>query len=562
VTFPALLLLAFLGWSPVGPERGSITAVDAGTAVVAGTAEGRLFTLDAQNEWRETAQLDGPVTSIAGTWVLAGDSLYRGGSRKLSDVRAFAVAPANALVVYAATASAILFSTDGGATWSTRPGGARSVDVDARDSSIVWAVRSNGAVEKSIDAGQTWTAMAIDGAIERVDAHPRRAGTAFAIGPNGLGFRTTDGLRWTRLYFLTGALTFDPHDDTHFFAVDSEGRLFHSDDDGDWLDIVHGGPILSLSFAAGGSLMAGFREDGVMLSNDGGISWTPHRKGLLAAQIHTLGAAPDGSIAYAGSVSSMFRTTNRGATWEPVFTLRLLPGPFAAIAIDPDDPNRAWIGAGVSMWFTGDGGVRFNRLFWAPDREPQTVTGAAFDPVDRRAVLVLMSQSLFRLHTEPLQLTELTPQRHPDDRFESLAVEGSSIWIGGARGSHALILHSPDGGRAWTDRSPSLPGSISALHASEGRLIAGSSSGHVIIDGVTHDLDAGPVKAIATSGATIFVAADRLVASIDGVTWQDMSAGLTGVTTLTSGSLRMAGTAGAGVFVYELVGSRRRAVGR
>lgn len=563
VSFPALLLFAFIGWSPVGPERGSITAVDAGTTVVAGTAEGRLFELDAHGEWRETAQLEGPVTSIVGAWVLAGDTLYRGGSLELTGVGAFTVAPSNPLVVYAATPSAIHFSIDGGSTWGTHTGGARSIDVDARDSAVVWAVRPSGAVEKSVDAGQSWTAIPLDRPVERIEAHPRRAGTAFAVGAGGLGFRTTDGQLWTRVHFLTGTLTFHPQDDARFFAVDREGRLFHSDDDGDRLDVVHGGPVLSLSFAAGGSLVAGFREDGVMVSSDGGNTWTPHRKGLLAAAIHTLAAAPDGSVAYAGSVSSMFRTTDRGATWDPVFTLRLLPGPFSAIAIDPGDPNRAWIGAGVSMWFTGDGGVRFNRLFWAPDREPQSVTAAAFDPIDTRAVLVLMSRTVFRLHTDPLHLTELTPDPHPGDRFESLAADGSSIWIGGTRGVLSLILHSSDGGRTWSDRSPSLPASISALHASEGRVAAGSSSGHVIVNGTTRDLKSGPITAIASSESTIYVAANRIFASTDdGLTWRDVSGGLTGVTTLTSGSLRMAGTAGAGVFVQQTVNGRRRAAGR
>ncbi|HET7707222.1 MAG TPA: hypothetical protein VFM36_14140 [Thermoanaerobaculia bacterium] len=558
MTLPFILLLAFTSWSPVGPERASVTAIHAGASTLAGTAEGRLFALDAQNAWSETATLDHrPVTNIAegagATWVLAGDSLYRSGRLALDDVRSFALSPSNGQVIYAATSSAVLFSSDGGISWVRRPGGARSIDVDARDSAFVWAVRANGVVEKSIDAGVTWTPMTIDGAIERIDAHPRRAAAAFATGANGLGFRTTDGQRWTRLYYLTGELTFDPQKDDHFFAVDSAGRLFHSDDDGDWLDVVHGGPILSLSFAADGSLLAGFREDGVMRSDDGGNNWSPHRHGLLAAQIHSLAASLDGAVAYAGSVSSMFRTTNRGTSWDPVFTLRLLPGPFSAIAIDDNDPNRVWIAAGISAWFSGDGGVRFNRLFWAPDREPQTIVDMAFDPLDARAVYVLMSQSFFRLHTEPLQLAELTPSGGP---FAAMAVDGGSIWVGGSR-----LLQSTDGGRTWIDRSPPLSGSITALHAFRGGVVAGTSSGDVIFNGVTSNLGSGPIKDIASDGTTIYVAANRVHASTDGAHWQNAGE-LTDVTALTSGSLRMAGTAGSGVWVGTRQNSRRRAAGR
>lgn len=556
VTFPFILLLAFT-WSPVGPERASVTAIHAGAHTLAGTAEGRLFALEDQNEWSETATLTGPVTEIAEgageTWVRAGDSLYRSGILALRDVRSFALSPSNAQVVYAATSNAILFSSDGGTSWSERAGGARSIDVDAGDAAIVWAVRTNGVVEKSTDAGVTWAAMPIEGAIERIDAHPRRSATAFAIGANGLGFRTTDGQRWTRLYYLTGRLTFDPQRDDHFFAVDTAGRLFHSDDDGGWLDVVHGGPILSLSFSRDGSLLAGFREDGVMRSDDGGNTWSPDRRGLLAAQIHSLAASADGAVAYAGSVSSMFRTTNRGVSWDPVFTLRLLPGPFSAIAIDATDPNRVWIAAGISAWFSRDGGVRFNRLFWAPDREPQTIADVAIDPLDARAVYVLMSQSLFRLHTEPLQLTELTP---PGGPFEAMAVDGGSIWVGGSR-----LLHSADGGRTWIDRSPPVPGSITALHVFHGSVVAGTSSGHVVFNGVTAHLGSGSIEDIASDGTTIYAAAGGVFASTDGAHWQS-AAPLTDVTTLTSGGLRMAGTAGSGVFVGSKGNTRRRAAGR
>lgn len=556
VTFPLVLLLALTSWTPVGPERASVTAIHGGASTLAGTAEGRLFALDARNQWIETATLGGPVMGIAEaageTWALAGDSLYRRGILALRDVRSFALSPSNGQVIYAATSSAILVSNDAGDSWISRAGGARSIDVDARDSATVWVVRTSGTVEKSIDAGVTWTAMPIDGAIERIDAHPRRSATAFAIGANGLGFRTTDGQRWTRLFYLTGELTFDPHKDDHFFAVDNAGRLFHSDDDGDWLDVVHGGPILSLSFAPDGSLLAGFREDGVMRSDDGGNTWTPHRRGMLAAQIHSLAASPDGAVAYAGSVSSMFRTTNRGGTWDPVFTLRLLPGPFSAIAIDANDHNRVWIAAGISAWFSGDGGVRFNRLFWAPDRESQTIVDVAFDPFDPRAVYVLMSQSFFRLHTEPLQLTELTPA---NGQFETMAVDRGSIWLGGSR-----LLQSTDGGRTWIDRSPPVAGTITALHAFDGGIVAGTSTGHVIVNGVASHLGSGPIRDIVSHGNTLYVAAGSVFASTDGTHWQH--AGLLDVTTLTSGSLRMAGTAGSGVWVGTKGNSRRRAVGR
>src|SRR5687768_7270448 len=99
VAAPVILLLAFLGWTPVGPERGSVTAIHAGRATLAGTAEGRLFALNGAGEWEAAGELDGPVMNIGedarGTWVLAGTSLYRAGTRVFTGVHAFAVSPSN-----------------------------------------------------------------------------------------------------------------------------------------------------------------------------------------------------------------------------------------------------------------------------------------------------------------------------------------------------------------------------------------------------------------------------------------------------------------------------------
>lgn len=547
MTLPFVLLLAVMpfDWIAVGPERGTVTAIALGETTLAGTAQGRLFQWTG-SEWLETGRHDGPIREIVTRgdeiWVLADKDLFRSGRRLAAEIEAFAVAPSDPEAVYLA-----------------REGSATSIAVDAVDASTLWITRPDGRLEKSIDGGRTFLAASMTVPIRRVQTHPRRAGTAYAIGDDGRGFRTVDGVNWTELFYLTGRLVFERGRDNAFFVIDDEGRLFHSDDDGDWLDVIHGGRIRSLAIGDDGALVAGFREEGVQRSFDGGHTWIPQRAGLLATEIHTLAASADGGVVYAGSVNTMFRSVNHGLSWDPVFTLRLLPGPFSAIAIDPSDSRRVLIASGHEAWYSGDGAVRFNRRFHHPSRAPQSIVAMAFDPIEPGSFFVAMTESVFH------QDVDVTPQG--GGRFHALSVSGG-IWLAGERNGRALVLRSTDRGRTWSDRSP-LADPITALFTGSS-LFAGTASGAILRsdDGglswrTVAQLPAA-VRSIVSDGATLLAAAAGVYASTDGATWVPVTGSLhdESVTTLTASSPMFAGTAGSGVFIRRPGEIRRRAARR
>lgn len=565
------VLAAALTWVATGPEGGSVTAVAAGETMLAGTAQGRLFRASGGAPWVLAAEFGAPIRAISGrstTWVLAGTDLYRAGggawSRRIGEVRTLAIAPSDERVVYAATTEAVAVTFDGGETWVARAGGARSLAVDATDSRRLWAVRSDGALELSADGGASWSREAVGEPVASVVAHPRRAGTAYAVAASSRGYRTAGGGVWSEIHYLTGRIVFDPRNDTLFYSVDDEGRLFRFGDEGKRFTIMHGGPILSLDIAADGTLFAGFREGGVQASADGGDTWSPRSAGFLATEIHGLASARDGSAIYAGGVSTMFRSLDRGSTWEPVFLLRLLPGPFRAVAVDETDPQRVWIGAGVSMWFSGDGGVRFNRLLWVPDREPQTIVAAAVDRADRRGVWVLMSGSVLRFHTEPASLTDVTPPHDGGEQFHAVALDesdGRSVWVGGSRG----LYHSADGGVTWR-AAGGFTAPVTAIYAG-GPLLIGTAAGNLLRSddgGASFQLVASapmPVTSIAFDGRAYYAAAGRVLTSADGSAWRD-SGGPQRTTRLASGDVVYAATEGGGVQVPRPARTRPRAAGR
>ena len=535
---------AAIGWAPIGPAGGSVTAISAGEPMLAGTAHGRLFRSSAGSAWVAIADLEAPIRAIevtgSDTFVLAGVDLYRMPQRIATGVNAIAVTPD---AIFTSTNGAVLVSRDRGATWSSQPLGAASLAVDGNR---VFAVRPNGDLEISSDAGASWTKANVPEPVVRVFTHPFRPGTAFAIGASERGYRTSDGVQWSEVHYLTGTFAFDPHDSSAFYSIDTLGRLFRFFDDGAKFTIMHGGPILSLDVAADGTLHAGFREGGAASSSDGGATWTFRNEGLLATEIHSLASSP--SVVYAGGVGTMFRSNNGGASWDPVFLLRLLPGPWSAVAIDPNDSQRVWIGAGVSLFFTSDGGVRFNRLLWVPDREPQAIIAAAVDRNDSRAVWVLMNRTFLHFHSDPATLSD----RSPSDVESLHAFEidgGGTILLGASRQRRALLLRSSNGGLTWTSTDVGA-GAVTAIH----RDVIGTSSGDLIVGGRVVFNTGAPVTSISSDNGSYFVAAGRMFTSRDGVNWRD-----------TGGPLRatvVAGphvaTDGAGVFVRQDLPTRRR----
>ena len=542
------VIAAAIGWMPIGPAGGSVTAISAGEPLLAGTREGRLFHSSAGSAWRPVADLDAPIRAIevsgGDIFVLAGSDLYRMPHRIATSVNTFAVTPND---IYAATDDAVLVSTDRGNSWTSRPNGATSLAIDGQR---LFAVRLSGDLEISGDAGATWTKADISEPVTRVAVHPFRPGTAFAITASDRGYRTADGVRWSAVHYLTGTFEFDPRDASAFYSVDAAGRLFRFFDDGARFTIMHGGPILALDTAADGTLHAGFEESGVAASSDGGATWTLRNDGLLATEIHSLATA--GSLVYAGALGTMFRSVNGGAGWDPVFLLRLLPGPFRAIAIDPADPQRVWIGAGVSLFFTADGGVRFNRLLWVPDREPQSIVAAAVDQEDSRAVWVLMDRSFLRFHSDPAALSDRTPS--DIDSLHALDIDRSgAILIGASRAGRAILLRSSNGGLTWSATDVGA-GAVTAIHDE----VLGTSTGDVIAGGrVVFNAGVG-VSSITYDGGSYFAAAGRVFTSRDGVNWRDTG----GPPRATAVSGPYVATDGGGVFVRREVVTRRRISGR
>ena len=234
-------------------------------------------------------------------------------------------------------------------------------------------------VYKSMDAGRTWSHMGLAEThhISRIRVHPRNpdivyvaaVGRLWGSNPERGVYKTTDGGEtWELVLFIdehTGAidLVMDPGDPNTLFAA-----MYQRQRTG-W------------GFNGGGP------GSGIYRTTNGGSSWTELTNGLPQGDMGRIGLdiyRGDGNLVFAiveadaraggrggrGGAggrggggggerqTGVYKSTDRGETWEHVSTTNNRPMYYSQIRIDPNDPDRIYTG-GSSLYKSVDGGRNF-----------------------------------------------------------------------------------------------------------------------------------------------------------------------------------------------------------
>ncbi len=228
-----------------------------------------------------------------------------------------------------------------------------------------------GGVYRSTDAGRTWTHLGLENThhIGRIQVHPHDPDVAYVAavghlwGPNperGV-YRTTDGgSNWELVLFVdedTGAidLAMDMTDPKTLFAATYQRRR------------------RAWGFNGGGP------GSGIHRTTDGGDTWRELANGLPEGDKGRIGLdihRGDGNLVYAvveadargagrglggGGRSvwnGVYRSADRGETWRHVSTTNDRPMYYSRIWVDPNDPERIYLG-GARLHRSSDGGRSF-----------------------------------------------------------------------------------------------------------------------------------------------------------------------------------------------------------
>ncbi len=227
-------------------------------------------------------------------------------------------------------------------------------------------------VYRSTDAGRSWRHMGLEAThhISRIRIHPRdpsivyvaAVGRLWGANPERGVYKTTDGGQsWELVLFVdgdTGAidLAMDLSDPETLFAA-----MYQRQRTG-W------------GFNGGGP------GSGIYRSTDGGASWVELTNGLPDGDMGRIGLdiyRGDGNMVFAiveadkrtpgqgfggggggASRNGVYRSIDRGESWEQVSTTNNRPMYYSQIRVDPSDPERVYT-AGSSLYKSTDGGNTF-----------------------------------------------------------------------------------------------------------------------------------------------------------------------------------------------------------
>ncbi len=205
------------------------------------------------------------------------------------------------------------------------------------------------------------------------------------FGTNKL-YRSASNTSWTA---VSGDLTGGPHSGN---AGQVRGTL----------------TALAVSPLDGQVLWAGSDDGYVNVSANGGTNWTNVAAALPDRWVTSIHGDPfDRETAYVTisgfrwteALPHVFRTTDLGATWEPI-AAGLPEAPVNDLIPDPATPGRLWAATDVGVYVTQNGGASWSMLGF--DLPNVVVNHLAFDPVNRLLYAGTYGRSVFTCAVDEL----------------------------------------------------------------------------------------------------------------------------------------------------------------
>jgi photosystem II stability/assembly factor-like uncharacterized protein len=437
-----------------------------------------------------------------------------------SVVRALQVDPQAPHRIFAATALELYLSRDRGATWEKWPAPVSSLVVAPSDGRVMYGLRGSDAL-RSTDGGRTWERMEIYASdISALAVHPTSPETVWAAVDNRYSrptlWRSDDGGRHWDVIWINRRirrLFVDVRDPESLWAGVEGGilRIFDRGAHRQFFPVSVGEEVMSLAFDP--------TDRRVLYAGTGWNVWT--------------------TSGYPGRQGGVWRSTDRGRTWQQEVRGMIATEVQAVVAPAPDRIVAALLGRGPvlgdgrgSPWAAGDHGIeRDIHDLLADSADPDILWAATRDGVFR-------SEDGGQTWTAASE--GLTPHPILSWRYcTSLALDPTvpgGLWVASWSG----LFHSADGARTWTRVTslPEAPFEAVAVDPNHPRKAwAASQGGGGTFPTVFRSEDGGAtwqetrfatyfLDALAVSPAgTLFVSTlSRLLRSTDGgITWQETS---------------------------------------
>lgn len=384
-----------------------------------------------------------------------------------SDLYDLAIDPTNGRVLWAATESGLLKSSDGGASWARADRGTgrywvKTVAVDPRDASRLVAGAGGDGIFVSRDGGASWSPSSrglAAGWTEKLWGDSRSA-TLFAQLATGL--HRWDGSTWSEVTapFSDGekaeidGFLFDASSPSTIHAFDGSKSWRSTDGGRSWQAVEQKEPSMrdmmkgnleSVQFAAlaqdsgnpkifyAGSWSNDGPAGAVYKTTDAGKKWAPSGSGLPSEKVSLLRAGAPGTV-FALVDGALFRTTNGGGSWTAASS-GLSDGKVRELAVNPKSPAQLFVATDQGLYRSADAGASWARVGAGSGLEDDDVEAVAIDPVGG-AVFAGTFHGVFRSADGGESWSAMNDGLANTD-VRALAVSGSParLWAGTAGGS-------------------------------------------------------------------------------------------------------------------------------
>ncbi len=282
-------------------------------------------------------------TDAGATWTL----ITPQGSHELHEIESIAIDPKDPKIIYAGTWHLPWKTTDGGSNWTNITSKEGLIDdsdvfsiiVDPANAKNIYLSACSGIYRSTDQAAKFEKVKGIPSTARRTRVlmeDPKQPGTVFAGTTEGL-WRTTDsGHTFSRNGdpgWIINDVNIDPENNKRvLLATDRTGVLLSNDGGMTFTPSNKGFSTRQISAVTQdhsdpAKLYVGVINDkmagGVFSSADGGLTWTQRSDGLKGADIFSMTQAPDGTL-LAGTRHGIFRLD--GDTWKSSgLTLALTP---------------------------------------------------------------------------------------------------------------------------------------------------------------------------------------------------------------------------------------------
>jgi photosystem II stability/assembly factor-like uncharacterized protein len=305
-------------------------------------------------------------------------------------------------VVYVQTFTRVFRSLDRGATWTQvfAQGLLSDIELDPSAPQTAWLASQSGLL-KTTDAGATWQLVPTPADVRSVAVAPSNPSTVYLATGRDF-YRSADaGATWTQgaTPDRIGELAVDPGDPLTVYSYGP--ALMVSRDGGQtWRRLERGLPLLAGQIAhvfslairpdRPGSLYAGLHRAGVYKAEEGRAWRSPGQVGLAGRRFDWIQAHPRvPSTLYALEAQQLWRSLDRGATWQP-FARNVFSSGVHGLGFDPRRPNRMAAATNQGVFLSTDRGAT-----WSPLDGPR-IGARNVVIVDDRTLLAGTSSGLYR----------------------------------------------------------------------------------------------------------------------------------------------------------------------